>query len=190
MGHSGEAHRTIISMGHVREGLGGERLQNGDVPSDRRPTDGFAHKGRPHEGNSADGGAEATRPDRRARALEGVTAYRLAKSAADDGWADATGLKGNPLLADVVPQLIRATGSICANIAEGYARRSTRDRIRFYEYALGSVEETLAWYHVARHVTSQRDRDAREKNLTSIRRLLLVMINNERNGANWNRPKR
>ena len=79
-------------------------------------------------------------------ALESVAAYRLAVEASEEGWDDATIMKAEPLLADAAPQLVRAIGSIAANIAEGYARRSARDRIRYYEYALGSVEESSTWY--------------------------------------------
>jgi four helix bundle protein len=78
------------------------------------------------------------------RALESVTAYRFAMEASDAAWDDASTMKCEPLLAEVAPQLIRAIGSVAANIAEGYARRSARDRIRFYEYALGSVEESTS----------------------------------------------
>jgi four helix bundle protein len=43
----------------------------------------------------------------------------------------------------VVDQLVRASGSIGANIAEGSARRSKPDRLHFYGMALSSASETL-----------------------------------------------
>ena len=124
-------------------------------------------------------------------ALERVTAYKLAVVGGEQAWADAGLMKGEPLLSDVAPQLVRAVGSIAANVAEGYARRSVRDRIRFYEYALGSVEEAGAWYLMARHSLEAEAFEERSARLTSIRRLLLVMIRNERSGKNWNsgRPR-
>lgn len=42
-------------------------------------------------------------------------------------------------------QFVRAIASISANIAEGYSRGGTADRVRFYTYALGSTREALAW---------------------------------------------
>ncbi len=134
-------------------------------------------------------GKRETTTDKRsseAGAVDGTQAYQLAVAAGDRAWDDATAMKKEPLLADVGAQLIRAAGSIAANVTEGYARRSPRDRIRYYEYALGSSEETRAWYALAARVLSAEDRDDRLARLTSIRRLLLVMIKNERAGKAWN----
>jgi four helix bundle protein len=97
------------------------------------------------------------------RAQESVTAYRFATEASDAAWDDASTMKCEPLLAEIAPQLVRAIGSIAANIAEGYARRSARDRIRFYEYALGSVEESRAWYQLARRCLADRKASPRSR---------------------------
>jgi four helix bundle protein len=123
------------------------------------------------------------------RALESVTAYRFAMEANDAAWDDASSMKCEPLLAEAAPQLVRAIGSVAANIAEGYARRSARDRIRYYEYALGSVEESRAWYQLARRCLAADSLAGRLKRLDSMRRLLLVMIANERRGGEWNHRK-
>jgi four helix bundle protein len=123
-------------------------------------------------------------------ALGKVTAYALAVAAGERVWEDAKTMKEEPLLAELAPQLLRATGSIAANIAEGYARRSPRDRIRYYEYALGSGAEAESWYRTARRTLSPAVFDERLACLTSIRRLLLVMIRNERNGSGWNGASR
>ena len=42
-------------------------------------------------------------------------------------------------------QYVRAVDSISANIAEGFARFSKKDKIRFYYYSLGSVNECKDW---------------------------------------------
>ena len=134
---------------------------------------------------------EQQRPsDAFGRSIDKVAAYRLAKAIADEGWEDANVLQQHPLLVGVAPQLVRALGSISANIAEGYARKSSRDRIRYYEYALGSVEESRSWFHVTRRVMPPQTIGSRDNELTSIRRLLLTMIANERRGHNWNSPRR
>jgi len=40
-------------------------------------------------------------------------------------------------------QLMRATDSIGLNMSEGYARTHTKERLRFFSYAQGSIEEAL-----------------------------------------------
>ncbi len=42
-------------------------------------------------------------------------------------------------------QIIKASDSIAANLAEGYGRYTPADRKLFYRYARGSFEETKAW---------------------------------------------
>ena len=42
----------------------------------------------------------------------------------------------------LVNQMRRAAASITANIAEGYAKISPKDKLRFYNISQGSLEET------------------------------------------------
>lgn len=42
-------------------------------------------------------------------------------------------------------QIIRSSDSIAANIAEGYGRYTPPDRVKFYIYSRGSLEETKSW---------------------------------------------
>ena len=51
-----------------------------------------------------------------------------------------------PLNRDGAEQLRRSVASICANLSEGYSRRTPVDRARFYSYALGSLREAAVWY--------------------------------------------
>ena len=120
-------------------------------------------------------------------ALDRVQAFQIAQSLSGPAFEDATLLQQSALLAHVAPQLLRAAGSIAANIAEGYVRRSARDRLRYYEYALGSTEETRSWYTFARHALTVEVVKDRIERLTSIRRLLLVMIRNDRPAAPFRR---
>ncbi|HMO50147.1 MAG TPA: four helix bundle protein [Kiritimatiellia bacterium] len=46
-------------------------------------------------------------------------------------------------------QIIRASDSIAANLAESYGRFTPADRKRFYLYARGSFEETKTWLRKA-----------------------------------------
>ena len=109
-----------------------------------------------------------------------MQAYTIARRLATEAWGDTEAMVSDPRLTAVASQLIRAIGSVGAQIAEGYSRRSRADRIRFYEYALGSAEEAITWYETARPVIDQLVLEARLSDLVSVRRLLLVMIRNER----------
>ena len=105
-----------------------------------------------------------------------MKAYRLALFATDVGWRDVARLASDRRTLSLSDQLYRALGSISANVAEGYSRRSGKDRSRFYEYALGSARESRDWYYKARHVLGQAVTEHRLDLLSQIIRLLLVMI--------------
>ena len=109
-----------------------------------------------------------------------VQAYRFGLYLARCAWKDCERLASDPRGASAAGQLIRAVGSIAANVAEGYAKRSAKDRIRYFEYALGSVGETRAWYLVAEPSLTGGVVDARCQVLLSLTRLLLTMIRRER----------
>src|SRR5689334_5601699 len=44
----------------------------------------------------------------------------------------------------LLSQLVRATGSISANLSEGYSRSTRADRLRFLAYALSSTRESVS----------------------------------------------
>jgi len=77
-------------------------------------------------------------------------------------------------------QLYAAIGSIAANLAEGYAHSSGKDRARFFEYALGSARESNSWYQAARPVLGAEIVEKRLDRLDEIRRMLLAIIPRER----------
>jgi four helix bundle protein len=106
--------------------------------------------------------------------------YRLAVFASDLAWRDVSKLIRDKRTISLGDQLYRAVGSISANIAEGYSRRSGKDQARFYEYSLGSAREARVWYHQGRHVLSEAVAMHRIKLLTQIIRLLLTVIPAER----------
>ena len=85
----------------------------------------------------------------RERLVWRLVMYRLSAYALAAGWPDAVALARHRLTAKVAAQLYTALGSIGANITEGYSRSSGRDRVRIYEYALGSVRESAHWYRAA-----------------------------------------
>ena len=109
-----------------------------------------------------------------------VEAYRLGLFMADIGWHDVTKLMQDRRTMALSDQLYRALGSISANIAEGYSRSTGKDRARFLEYALGSARESRDWYHKGRYILGQEIIQHRIKLLTSIIRLLIKMIPQQR----------
>jgi len=107
--------------------------------------------------------------------------YRLAVFAGDLAWQDVSRLAQDKRTISLSDQLYEAVGSISANIAEGYSRRSGKDQARFYEYALGSAREARGWYYQGRYILSEAVATHRIKLLTDIIRLLLTTIPAERN---------
>ena len=113
-------------------------------------------------------------------ALWKVEAYRLALFLGDICWRDISKLTGDRRTRSLADQLYRSVGSISANLAEGYSRGTGRDRARFYEYALGSARESRDWYYKGRHVLGEEVTTHRIAFVTSITRLLLTMIPQQR----------
>ena len=109
-----------------------------------------------------------------------VEAYRLAVFLADIGWNDVTRLLSDRRTIGLSDQLCRSMGSISANVAEGYARATNRDRARFYEYSLGSAREARDWYYKGRFVLGDVIANHRIAHLTQIIRLLLKMVPQQR----------
>lgn len=119
-----------------------------------------------------------------------TTAYRKAVAISELVWEDLTVLEPHGLLRGAVTQLLRAVGSIRANIAEGYGRRSGADRARYLEYALGSAREAREWYHYLRRPLEDGVAERRLALLSQIIRLLLVTIPRERPRSNITRAAR
>lgn len=102
--------------------------------------------------------------------------YRLALFAGELAWHDVSKLFRDKRTVSLADQLYRAVGSVGANIAEGYSRRSGKDQARFYEYSLGSAREARVWYYQGRHALSETVATHRIGLLTEIIRLLLTVI--------------
>ncbi len=109
--------------------------------------------------------------------------YRLALFVADLAWSDTTKLAQDRCTRGLSDQLYRATGSVSANIAEGYSRGTGKDRARFYQYALGSARESRGWYYQGRHILGEAVTSHRLDLLTQIIRLLLTIIPAERGSS-------
>jgi four helix bundle protein len=109
-----------------------------------------------------------------------VEAYRLSLFLADISWQDSTKLSKDSRTRSLSDQLYRSVGSISANIEEGYSKQSSKDRARFYEYALGFARETRGWYYKARHVLGDTISGHRMDFTTQVIRLLIKMVPDQR----------
>lgn len=110
-----------------------------------------------------------------------VKAYRLSMFLADIVWQDVVKLSKTVGMRSLSDQLYRSSGSICANLEEGYSKLSAKDRARFYEYSLGSARETRGWFYRARHVLGEEVLSHRLQLTTEIIKLLLTMVPDQRN---------
>jgi len=68
-------------------------------------------------------------------------------------------------------QLRRAAISIPANFAEGFRKESKRDKVRFYNIAIGSLEESRYYLRLAKDLGYADIEDLRAK-LESVSRML------------------
>jgi len=109
-----------------------------------------------------------------------MRAYRLACALIADAWKDTEQLKRDKGTEKIAGQLYAAIGSIGANLGEGYAHSSGRDRARIFEYALGSARESMVWYTAAEPILGEAIVRDRFEKLEEIRRILLAVIPRER----------
>lgn len=106
--------------------------------------------------------------------------YQLACELIPDCFEDARALQAEPITAENAGQLYAAVSSIEAHISEGYSRSSGKDRARIFEYALGSVRESMSWYRSSVPVLGEPKAKNRRDRLEEMRRLLLAIIPRER----------
>lgn len=62
----------------------------------------------------------------------------------------------------ITNQIRRAVVSITSNITEGFGRRSMKDRIHFYNIALGSLNEVLSQLLISRDINYLDEGDWRD----------------------------
>jgi four helix bundle protein len=106
--------------------------------------------------------------------------FELSNELMPDCFKDAKALFSEPITEEIARQLYAAVCSISANISEGYSRSSGKDRARIFEYALGSVRESMSWYESSEPVLGESVVKDRRDRLEEMRRLLLAIIPRER----------
>ncbi len=100
--------------------------------------------------------------------------YRLAMYLYDLAWDDCEILRKDYRGREIVGQLIRSTGSICANIEEAYGRGvGTPDYLRILKIDIGEIRETQGWYFRAHRVLPP---DLLEHRLSVVNQVLSLVI--------------
>ena len=83
---------------------------------------------------------------------------------------------------EIVKQLVRSIGSICANIEEGYGRGYGKEYVYFLKVSRGSARESKGWYWRGRKFIKKEIVQERMKVLDEIIAMLVTTINKlERN---------
>lgn len=88
--------------------------------------------------------------------------YRLAMYLYDLMWLDAEKINKDFRGREIIHQLVRSSGSVCANMEEAYRRGiGTPDFVRIMRISLGELGETQGWYFRARHILGSELLDKR-----------------------------
>ncbi|NWG34409.1 MAG: four helix bundle protein [Chloroflexi bacterium] len=88
--------------------------------------------------------------------------YRLAMYLYDLMWLDAEKINKDFRGREIVHQLVRSSGSVCANMEEAFRRGiGTPDFVRIMRISLGELGETQGWYFRARHILGSELLDKR-----------------------------
>lgn len=81
--------------------------------------------------------------------LGSLSAYKMALQLSNDVWNIV--IRWDYFAKDTIgKQFVRAIDSIGANIAEGFGRYSKKDKIHFYRYSYGSIQESRDWNEKAK----------------------------------------
>jgi len=107
--------------------------------------------------------------------------YRLAMYLYELVWQDCDLLKKDFRGREIVHQIIRSSGGICANMEEAYGRGiGTPDHIRVLRIALGEARETQGWYLRSRNLLPTDKLDKRLDLITQVISLLVKAISIQR----------
>ena len=117
-------------------------------------------------------------------------AYRYGLWLSDLAKQDAKILRADPDTKGDVDQLLRAIGSISANLAEGYSRSTGAERGRYYDYARASARESRDWYLKVRKALGDDVVAQRHAVLERIIRILTAVIPREREDGSRRRRAR
>jgi four helix bundle protein len=107
--------------------------------------------------------------------------YPKALFLADLAWSDCELMMKEPRGRAIAEQLVRSTGSIAANLEEGFGRGFGKDYAYFQRIALGSARETRGWYYRGRRLLSEEVLNHRLALVTDIIAMLVSTSAYQRN---------
>ena len=109
--------------------------------------------------------------------LNDIEAYKLAFQLSNQLW-DRVILWDFFAKDTIGKQFVRAMDGISANIAEGFGRYHKKDKIKFYQYAKGSMYECLDWCEKAkkRSLLSIAEYDEIHKKLKQLPKAINALI--------------
>ena len=106
--------------------------------------------------------------------------YKKACFLNDLTWFDCEKLLDDHRGKSIAYQLIRSTGSVSANIEEGYGRGFGKDYARFLRIAIGSARESKGWYFRGRRLIDEKWFNHRTQLLDDIISGLVIASNQQR----------
>ena len=106
--------------------------------------------------------------------------YPKALLLADLAWEDCGKMLNDDRGRSIAWQLIKSSGSVSANIEEGFGRGFGKDYARFLKYALGSARESRGWYYRGRKLLDAKILEHRYQLLNEIIALLVTHVKKQR----------
>lgn len=107
--------------------------------------------------------------------------YRLAMYLYDLVWLDVAVINKDFRGREIVHQIVRSAGSVCANMEEAFRRGiGTADFVRIMRISLGELGETQGWYFRSRHILESDLLDKRIKIVQQAIALTVTAINQNR----------
>jgi four helix bundle protein len=109
--------------------------------------------------------------------FEQLEVWQAAHRLVLDVYKTTEGLPGDQKFG-LVAQMQRCAVSVPANIAEGFKRRGRADKVRFYNFAQGSLEELR--YYLCRDLGYRVDYESLAEQAELVGRMLTGLINSVR----------
>ena len=100
--------------------------------------------------------------------LDEVIFYQMSMELWNDCWDDTDILLKDIRGTEICKQLIRAVGSISANIEEGFGRGFGKEYPQYLRISRGSAREARGWYRRSNRLLDKRVLELREQKLSSI----------------------
>jgi len=109
--------------------------------------------------------------------LENYPVYVKSMEFYNKMWDDTEILRKDPRGIEIMRQLVRSAGSVCANFEEGYGRGTTKQFLYFLRVSRGSARETKGWYRRSKRLLQANLLKDRINEMDEIIALLASMIN-------------